>query len=62
MLSKYILDFPDDLEGYAIAKIILEELNTTAWSLSNSFNENKGANMYLKGPGDPTNGHGIINI
>ena len=58
-ISKYFRENPENLEGYAIAKIIWEELSISSWSLSSSFISQ--AKMYLTGPGDPTNGHGGYN-
>ena len=56
ILSRYVKGNPDDERGYTIVKLIWDELNLTSWNLSSSF-VSKGK-MYLKGIGDPTNGHG----
>lgn len=47
----------------AIARRIIEELYLSAWNLSNCFFDavQRQGRMYLKGYGDPTNGHGGIN-
>lgn len=58
VLGKYIRDFPEDLEGYVMVKLIWDQLNLTSWSLSSSFNDK--SKMYLHGLGDPTNGHGKL--
>lgn len=53
--AKFIRKYPDDLRGYALVKVIWDELNLTSWSLSSSFY--KKDKMYLEGVGDPTNGN-----
>jgi len=37
VLNRYIKQYPNDIEGYAIAKFIWDELNLTSWNLSGSF-------------------------
>ena len=43
-----------------LANYVAEELQLTAWNLSQSFlnSKQKQGRMYLNGFGDPTNGHG----
>lgn len=55
------LDRPDKC---AVARRIIQELMLTSWNLSQSFLSaiQTQGRMYLKGYGDPTNGHGGMNF
>ncbi len=55
------LDRPDKC---AIARRIIQELMLTSWNLSQAFLSaiQTQGRMYLKGYGDPTNGHGGMNF
>lgn len=62
--SKFYKKHIEDSEKTLIAKRILEEVQLTAWNISQSFLlcRQGQARMYLVGFGDPTNGHGGINF
>ena len=62
--TKYYRKNIDNIRKTMIARRILEEIQLSAWNVSQSFLICKQGNgrMYLTGFGDPTNGHGGINF
>ncbi|CAK78433.1 unnamed protein product (macronuclear) [Paramecium tetraurelia] len=62
-LQEYLSRNPQDFNSWVIARRIEDELNMTAWSLSQSFlhSANQTGRMLLYGIGDPTSGHGGLN-
>ncbi|CAD8107723.1 unnamed protein product [Paramecium primaurelia] len=62
-LQEYMSRNPQDFNSWVIARRIEDELNMTAWSLSQSFlnSANQTGRMLLFGIGDPTSGHGGLN-
>ncbi|CAK63292.1 unnamed protein product (macronuclear) [Paramecium tetraurelia] len=62
-LQEYLSRNPQDFNSWVIARRVEDELNMTAWSLSQSFlnSANQTGRMLLYGIGDPTSGHGGLN-
>ena len=62
--TKFYRKHIKDVYKTLIAKRIIEEIQLSAWYVSQSFLvcSNNNGRMYLNGFGDPTNGHGGVNF
>lgn len=60
ILKKYFRRKPSDLQLFAVARMIRDQLQLTSWYLTESFHKfiEKKARIEMYGHADPTNGHG----